>query len=462
MRAASIVLRCAVVFALVIAVGCDGTEAGNPIDPRDAGGDGGGGSDGGAGEDAGDITDAGPGGDAGGDGGLPCTDPDAGVIDACEHGDVAAECTCTPGTASPLATQATGNGGWAELVGPTSSGGLVAIHAAICESGCTELEMATLRAHRLDATGAPAGDPIELTRSFGWLPFGAVLEGDVLAVLWGDERAGPDGISNLWFARVDVSTGAWLTEPRLVLMPSPTLFSAALARAASGYAIAYAVSPTDAMPTGERAVKLATIDDAGAIVGAPVDVAVLATDLGPPVTLARRADGFATVIMHESAIRYYALDASGAVIAEVSLADTPGARGIRTAIATAASGHVVGWTILGEGTSVAKLDDTGTITLPATRVASGSLGDVLERSDGTIAVAWLDEPCFVTSAAYVALLSSSAAPTQPPILLAQDSHLRSYVSLVETPTGLRAAYGTWGPDASTEWIVESCGGTASP
>lgn len=451
-------MRCT---ALLLAIGlcaCLGTEGGNPGDPMDGGSrDGGGYRDSGPSADSGPWRDAGPGSkDAG------VHDAGCGVTGAAPICDpTATACACAVGPAREVATGPAGDGHRLVLRGPTSAGGLVALHETLCAAGCSDTARHDLRVHRFDGSGAEIGSAIEVTRSALWPSFGAVLEGDVLAIAWPDERAGPSGIADVWFARLDVATGAWLTAPRRVLTPELPLFEVTMVRGASDWAIVWSAGPTDppidpggidAGPRPAPGLWLVRAGDDGVPIGTPrrLDVPPDGTTIG---ALARQGDGYAMLGSREGALRFDALNADGSSAgAPVPIATYPASSPHLRPLP--GGGLLAAWS---DGTTghLARLDASGA-PMRDDPVVVGSIDDLVLDPDGSVWALWTPlDPCRLRPAeAVLAHFGAGATRLHDDLLLARGD-LQSSRSLARTATALHAALTYWTP-TSAAVIVPAC------
>jgi hypothetical protein len=416
-------------LACVLLSGCFGTEGGNP--PL--------------------TPDAGPScGDAG---------PPPAPLSLCEPGTSLPDCACTAGERTELVTNGSA-GQRAVLVGPTSTGGVVSVQQRVCVSGCTVDHSARLDVFRFDAAGAAVGDPIEVTTSAEYIELGAVLVGgDTLAIAWGDERDVEPGTSNIWFAQIDLETGAFLVEPHLVIPTRSSVFEVRLARGTDGYALVYNVTNTEIPSVAGDGVFFVRLDDAGSPIGEPTMVGANDLRTSQPFALALEPSGgrFALLRWHVDALLFTSISEDGTAAAPVTLALGRGARQGRPFLRASGQAYVAGWSD-GRGVRVAHVALDGTITSEVFDVADGELDGLLVEESGSIALAWIPlAPCALHAldARQLVLtrLGTDGVRAHRDVLLHEGSSPYG-ADLVELADGLRASFMTFGPSRS--WLIPAC------
>jgi hypothetical protein len=425
-------LVCWLVAGIAMAtLGCFGTEGGNPLD-----------------------VDAGPGLP---DGFVPCGE-DGGTAAAalCDRaGEPSSECECVAGEPTALAVAPGGYGQRTSLIGPTASGGFVALHQRPCVEACPDALSWPLEVHRFTAEGEREGDAITITESAAWIEQGAaIVDGTTLVVAFADERATPaSGSSDLWFAHLDLTSGAWIVAPRLALATGSPLSQVRLAHGGGGYGVAYAVG--GAHEPGAFFVRL---DESGAPAAGPTRVAD--REASPQLALAPRGEGFALARWAGDALLFVPLTADGAEAeAPVSLASASGGWQGGPVLVPRGSGYWIGFSHLG-GMRAARLDASGGVEGAVIELERGTILDLLEE-EGALAIAWTPlSGCLVPGAPpseELLLVSRLGAGErlQPDIVLHRGA-ARIGGSLTTTASGLRAAYSTTGPGESTAWIAPAC------
>jgi len=417
----------------LLAAGCFGTEGGNPLDP-----------------DAGYSTPD----------GSPCTEDAAAAAPVCDRaGTLPAECTCAAEAPVPLATAPRGYGMGSSLIGPTASGGFVALHGLPCTDDCVgESNTYTLSVHRFDAAGHPAGAPIELTRSAGpWqgvpVDGAALADGETLAVVFGDTRGLAPRTADLWFAKIDLASGAWIVEPRLAFEAQRPLLRVHLARTAGGFGVVY----TDEHGGADPGAYFLRLDDGGSVAAGPVRLTAPRDPM--QVSLAPRGDGFALGRMSGTSALFVALTADGAEAAPpVTIGTTSGSWLFGPILRPSGSGYVAGWSDAA-GAYLTRLDASGAATSSPTVIPRALLIDVVVEVSGVVATSWSPRPCQGAAVGDVFLtrIDASGAPLHPDVIVHHD-HMGSQTGgvLVDTADGLRASVTTTLTDQSTTWIVPAC------
>lgn len=423
-------IRWLVAGTAIISSGCFGTEGGNPLD-----------------------VDGGPGLP---DGWIACGDGGAASAALCDRAsERPAECSCVAGEPAPLALAPRGYGQRTALLGPTASGGFVALHQRPCVDACPDALRWTLEVHRFAADGERDGDAITVTASAAWIEHGAaIVDGTTLVLAFADERASPaTGSSDLWFARLDLATGAWIVAPRVALAASAPLSQVRLARGGGGFGVVYAVA-------GERepGAFFVRLDESGALVAGPSRVAGMHDS--PPVALAPRGDGFALARWSGDALLFVALTADGAeATAPVTLASASGGWQRGPVLVPSGSGFWIGFSHL-PGVRVARIDASGAIEGAVIELETGTLHDLIEDDDA-IALVWSpSSACHGVGASpgeELLLLSRLGAGQRlhPDVLLHRGGE-RFGGSITATASGPWAAYATHGPRESTAWIAPAC------
>lgn len=419
-------------FAWVCAWGlalaaCAGTEGGNPLDERDGG----------------PIAD----------GSLVCDDGGELVRPTlCEPDDVSESCTCRAGDAAAFFEIAEGYGQRVRLYGPTSSGGFVALHTHLCVGDCDLTRRATLTVRRFDGSGAALGAPVEVTRSSAWVEQGAALEGDVLTLVFADEREGPSVASALHFGRFDVATGTWLVEPRVALPDAGFVTNVALARSSEGYAVVFTrTHDTDASQRGGFFVALTP---AGDVEGSVVAVAEDSGFDASSVALASRADGTLLGRWTATSLEWVPLDASGSVGTASAVVNVSGPTS-GPSLVPVTGGFRAAWSD-GSGLRVARLDATGALIGTPTEVGHGRLEALVADADGVVSLLWsprvrCDEGVEEYQERVLTRLDTSGT-----LLVHRGTGQTFDGSLVGTGGALRGSVVTYGPSVSTAWTVPVC------
>ncbi len=420
-----------ILLGLVLA--CSGTEGGNPLDGHDAGPG---------------PTDA-----------ATCSPSDASQFDVapmlpehlCERGEDASEtCSCFVGEAAAFSEIAEGRGQRTALFGPTSSGGFAAVHQRTCVEDCSETGRATLEVHRFDAAGVRVGAPIEVTRSSAWVDQGAVLEGDTLTLVFADERASPAGESSLYFARLDVASGSWIEEPRVVLADGGSVTALELATGGTGYGVVVART------TG--AFFFAMSDD-GAQVGDVVQVAGRERAYVGARALVPQEDGFWFGRWSAGSLVLVPLNAEGEEGSAVEIASAT-AEPLQLIVSPSAEGNLVVWSDA-SGLRFVRTNAEGAPIGEPAEVADGTLRAVVEQSDGHVALLWIARRhacsgAFVDGQEWIVTRFDPSGTRVDDVLVHRGTGRSFGGDLVETRDGLRASIVTYGPEQSTAWTMPTC------
>lgn len=426
--------------ALFVLAGCFGTEGGNPHGDRDLG----------------PVVDMSTASDAfspGLDGSASC-DVDGGPASPrCGGGVVGpAECPCTVGEPVVFAENARGLGHRTTLLGPTTAGGFVALHTRTCTEDCHVTRRWTLEVHRFDEDGAPIGEPVEVTRSSPWIDQGALLVDDSLVLVFADERVGPSGISDLYFARLDLATGGWAVAPRLLISASLPILRVWLAPTSGGFGLLYSFS-VESFEAGRRpGAHLVRLDEGGAVAMEPVRVVDHPNEAAG---FAASGDGFLLGRWTTGTLDFVPLSIDGATTGPATTWSS-NIRGNRDlSITPSGAGHRIVWSdALGLHTSTA--DATGAPTGAVTTLGLGIARDVVVRADGTAAVLWSPRaPCDLAPGAEPWILTridASGARLQPDLVVHQSSSSSSGGELVDTARGLVASYVTTQPASRAYWV----------
>lgn len=429
-----------VLWIVVGAVGCSGTEGGNPLDGRDAGPG---------------PTDA-----------ATCSTSDATSFDGdpllperlCERGvDTSEACACFVGEAAAFSEIAEGHGQRTALLGPTSSSGFVAIHHRICVDDCSDTRRATLEVHRFDAAGTRTGAPIEVTRSSAWVEQGAVLAGDTLTLVFADERAGPSGESSLYFARLDLASGAWIEEPRVVLADAGAVTGVELASAAAGYGVV--MSRTAPSSDSRAGAFFFALSADGARVGDLVRVAGSERAYSGARALVPRGDGFWLGRWTAGSVVLVPLNAEGEEGSEVEIANVTG-ESVRLSMSPSGAGNLVAWSDA-TGLRFARTNAEGARVGEPIEVADGSLRAMVERSDGHVALLWIARRrecggAFVDGQEWIVTTFDPSGARVHDVLVHRGTGMSFGGGLVEVSDGLRASITTYGPERSTAWTMPTC------
>jgi hypothetical protein len=424
-------------------VACSGTEGGNPLDGHDAG--------------------PGPS-DA-----ATCSASDATSFDGdpvlpelvCERGEDTSEaCTCFVGEAAAFSEIGEGGGQHTALLGPTSSGGFAAVHQRVCIEDCSDDARATLEVHRFDAAGAPVGAPIEVSRSSAWVQQGAVLEGDALTLVFADERDGESAPPSLYFARLDLASGSWIEEPRVVLVDAAdpgAVMGVELASTGTGYGVVMSrTAPPSA--AGAGAFFFALNED-GARVGDVVRVAGAEREYSGTRALVRRGDGFWFGRWTAGSLVLVPLTAEGEEGAAVEIASAT-AEPIQLIVRPSAEGNLVVWSDA-TGLRFVRTNAEGAPIGEPVEVADGTLRAMVEQRDGHVALLWLARRhacggAFVDGQEWIVTRFDRSGARVDDVLVHRGTGNSFGGDLVETRGGLRASIATYGPERSTAWTMPTC------
>ncbi|MBO6934499.1 MAG: hypothetical protein JJ863_05980 [Deltaproteobacteria bacterium] len=424
--------------------GCIGTEGGNPHEGRDMGA-----PDGATSSDM--LL---PGSDSGAlDGGHSC-DADAGIPAAlCGDGVVAEECPCATG--EPAAFAETERGRLTTLVGPTSTGGFVALLTRRCSEGCHETRRLSLEVHRTDARGEPLGEPIEVTPSSVGNngDHAALLVNDSLVLAFADERAGLSGASDVFFARLDLNTGEWLLAPQRVVAAALPILKVWLAPVAGGYAVLYAHT-NELTPEHVPGAHLVQIDETDSA-SEPVRVVSSPDHPGPFVAT---ESGFLLARWQASSFELVPLDATGAEVGPASVWPTESGWGEGPLMVRTGSSYRVAWSDAA-GLHSGSADSTGRPVGPPVTLAAGKLHSMVAGADGSTAILWAEhDDCqpHVLGRLVLTWLDVGGNRVQPDQLVV-SAEQTAEGRLAGTPTRLVAGYVSDGPSGPTAWTVNACG-----
>ena len=417
--------------ALALFTGCYGTEGGNPHGVRDLG-------------PVLDMATSSDGFAPQPDGGGSCGVDGGPAEPRC--GDEAGgppECPCSVGDPTVFAENAAGFGQRTTLLGPTEAGGFVAVHGRVCAESC--LHTATLEVHRFGSEGAALGEPIEVTRSSTWVEQGALLVDDSLVLVFADERAGPSGASDLYFARMDVSTGEWVVAPRLAVSASLPILRVWLAKTSGGFGVLYSFT-IEAFDAGSPGAHLVRLDETGAAVTDPVRVLDHPHEVAG---FARNGDGFLLGRWTTDTLELVPLSIDGAATGPATTWSSSVRGNGELIIVPDGSGHRIVWSD-DLGLHISMADADGASTGASATLGLGIARDVVARADGTAAVLWSPRsPCHSSPGAEQSLLSrvdATGARSQPDLVVPPSGEL------VDTARGLVASHVTVRPASRAYWV----------
>jgi len=423
---------------VLFVVGCFGTEGGNPHGVRDLG----------------PVTDMATSSDGfapSQDGGGPCGVDAGPAAPRCGDGVAPAECPCAVGESVAFAESATGHGQRTTLLGPTTTGGFVAVHTRTCTEDCHVTRRWTLEVHRFDEGGAAIGEPVEVTRSSPWIDQGALLMEDSLVLVFADERAGPSGISDLYFARLDLATGEWAVAPRLLISASLPILQVWLAATTGGFGLLYSFS-VETFETETPGAHLVRLDQSGSVVMDPMRVVDHPNEAAG---FAVNGDGFLLGRWTTGTLELVPLSADGAATGPATTWSS-NIRGNRElSIAPSAAGHRIVWSDA-VGLHTATADADGAPTRTSTMLGLGIARDVVARADGSAAILWSPRaPCDPTPGVEPFVLTRvdvSGARLQPDLVVHQSTGSSYGGELVDTARGLVASYVTTQPASRAYWV----------